>query len=110
MFRIIVVFCLLFIIGSFFGLLVISSMKSKKKWLKAITFIIVASAFASIFTFVIISEAENDESLYNNGICTHCDNGHYEFTSVTQTKNCGKHVYYKCDNCGYVIETNHLYQ
>ena len=54
MFRIIVVFCLLFIIGSFFGLLVISIMKSKKKWLKAIAFIIAASAFASIFTFVII--------------------------------------------------------
>ena len=29
MFRIIVVFCLLFILGSFFGLLVISSMKNK---------------------------------------------------------------------------------
>ena len=51
MFRIIVVFCLLFIIGSFFGLLVISNMGNKKKWLKAITFIIVVSAFASPFIF-----------------------------------------------------------
>ena len=113
MFRNIMVFCLMFIICSFFGLMIISNMNTKKKWLKALAFIITTSIMASLFSFILIQEADSDIKVWNEGVCTECGDGHYEFISAS-SRGIGigstNYYYYKCDSCGNVIEIKHLYQ
>lgn len=112
MFRNIVVFCLMFLICSFFGIIIISNMNTKKKWLKALVFIITTSIIASLLSFGLIQEADSDIKTWNHGVCTECDNGHYEFISASGCRRGigSTNYYYKCDNCGNVIEVKHLYQ
>lgn len=113
MFRNIVVFCLMFLVCSFLGVMIISNMNTKKKWLKALVFIVSTSAIASLFSFGLISEADSDIKTWNHGVCTECEDGHYEFISAS-SRGRGirgtNYYYYKCDSCGNVIEVKHLYQ
>lgn len=60
MFRNIVMFCLMFLICSFFGIIIISNMNTKKKWLKILVFIITTSIIAGLFSFGLIQEADSD--------------------------------------------------
>ena len=113
MFRNIMVFCLMFIICSFLGIMIISNMNTKKKWLKALIFIIFTSIIASLFSFGIIQEADSDIKAWNEGVCTECGDGHYEFISASSRgigASTTNYYYYKCDSCGNVIEVKHLYQ
>ena len=50
-------------------------------------------------------EAAMDADVWNDGICN-CG-GEFEFSNATHCKNGGNYYYYNCNNCGYVIETNH---
>lgn len=113
MFRNIVVFCLMFLTCSCFGVMIISNINTKKKWLKALVFIVFTSIIASLLSFGLISEADSDINTWNEGICTEFDNGHYEFISAS-SRGRGisntNYYYYKCDSCGKVIEVKHLYQ
>lgn len=113
MFRNIAIFCLMFIVCSFFGIIIISNMNTKKIWLKVLVFIIATSIIASLISFGIIKDADNDIKTWNNGICTECGNGHYDFVSASSRGNGSagtNHYYYKCDNCKHVIEIKNLYQ
>lgn len=113
MFRNIVVFCLMFLTCSCFGIMIISNMNTKKKWLKVFVFIIFTSAIASLLSFGLISEANSDIKTWNHGVCTECEDGHYEFISASSRgRGIGStnYYYYKCDSCGNVIEVKHLYQ
>jgi len=93
--------------------MIISNINTKKKWLKALVFIVFTSIIASLLSFGLISEADSDINTWNEGICTECDNGHYEFISAS-SRGRGisntNYYYYKCDSCGKVIEVKHLYQ
>lgn len=111
--RNIIVFCLMFLVCSIFGIMIISNMNTKKKWLKALVFIITTSIIASLLSFGLIQEADSDIKTWNEGVCTECENGHYEFISASSRgKGIGStnYYYYKCDSCGNVIEVKHLYQ
>ena len=113
MFRNIMVFCLMFIICSFLGLMIISNMNTKKIWLKILVFIITTSIIAGLFSFGLIQEADSDIKTWNYGICTECGDGHYEFISASshgRGASTTNYYYYKCDSCGNVIEVKHLYQ
>lgn len=88
-------------------------MNTKKKWLKILVFIITTSIIAGLFSFGLIQESDSDIKTWNNGICTECGNGHYEFVSASSRgRGVGStnHYYYKCDNCKNVIEVKNLYQ
>ena len=111
--RNIVVFCLMFLVCSFFGMIIISNMNTKKKWLKALVFIITTSIIASLLSFGLIQEADSDIKIWNHGICTECEDGHYEFISASSRGSGAgitNYYYYKCDSCGNVIEVKNLYQ
>mgnify|MGYP000478505982 FL=1 len=111
--RNIVVFCLMFFVCSFFGIIISGSMNTKRKWLKVLVFIITTSIIASLFSFGLISEADSDIKTWNHGICTECEDGHYEFISASSRGSGAgitNYYYYKCDSCGNVIEVKHLYQ
>lgn len=113
MFRNIMVFCLMFIICSFLGLMITSIMNTKKKWLKVLVFIIFTSIIASLLSFGLIQEADSDIKAWNEGVCTECGDGHYEFVSASSRgRGIGgtNYYYYKCDSCGNVIEVKNLYQ
>ncbi len=113
MFRNIMVFCLMLITCSFFGLMITSNMSTKKKWLKVLVFIAFTSAIATLFSVGIIQETDKDTKTWNEGICTRCGNGHYEFISASSHGRgieSTNYYYYKCDNCKDVIEVKHLYQ
>ena len=34
---------------------------------------------------------------WNNGVCTECNTGHYNFVNASD-----KFYYYQCDNCGHI--------
>ena len=60
-----------------------------------------------------IQEADSDIKTWNNGICTECGDGHYEFISASshgRGASTTDYYYYKCDSCGNVIKVKHLYQ
>ena len=111
--RNIIVFCLMFLVCSILGIMIISNMNTKKKWLKALVFIITTSIIASLLSFGLIQEADSDIKTWNEGVCTECENGHYEFISASSRGSGAgitNYYYYKCDSCGNVIEVKHLYQ
>ena len=111
--RNIVVFCLMFLVCSILSIMIISNMNTKKKWLKALVFIITTSIIASLLSFGLIQEADSDINTWNEGVCTECENGHYEFISASSRGSGAgitNYYYYKCDSCGNVIEVKHLYQ
>lgn len=39
---------------------------------------------------------------WNNGICTECDTGHYNFVNASDM-----YYYYQCDNCGHTERFYH---
>ena len=107
------VFCLMFIICSFLGLMITSIMNTKKKWLKVLVFIITTSIIAGLISFGLIQEADSDIKAWNEGVCTECRDGHYEFISASSRgvgASTTNYYYYKCDSCGNVIKVKHLYQ
>ena len=103
----------MFIICSFLGLMITSIMNTKKKWLKVLVFIITTSIIAGLISFGLIQEADSDIKAWNEGVCTECRDGHYEFISASSRgvgASTTNYYYYKCDSCGNVIKVKHLYQ
>ena len=81
--------------------------------LLVLVFIIFTSAITALFSFGIIQEADSDIKAWNEGVCTECGDGHYEFISASSRgigASTTNYYYYKCDSCGNVIEVKHLYQ
>lgn len=72
-----------------------------------ISFIVIMIVFTIIVGFIDYFEKKHDEEIYNNGICTVCDCGKYNFSSASESLNSHSY-YYTCDNCGHTIETNEL--
>lgn len=68
---------------------------------------IIALAVSFIFAWAEFSQGEDDVEHWNNGICTKCENGSYEFTSATRYKTIEEY-YYTCDNCGHTEKFSHL--
>lgn len=52
-------------------------------------------------------QEEKERDLYNNGICTECENGHYFFSGVSGRKS-ERMYYYTCDKCDHTIEVHEL--
>ena len=72
-----------------------------------ITTVLIAIAVGTFFAFMYhVNDVANDY-VWNNGICTECE-GKMEFTSASHTKYNNRY-YYKCNDCGNVIELDHLY-
>jgi len=73
-----------------------------KDIIKAIIIIVLLIAF--LLTVGVLSYL-GSKSIYNHGICEKCG-GHYEFAECGGGKI--KVYIYKCDTCGYVIQTTTL--
>ena len=68
-------------------------------------FIALALSFA--FAWADFAQDEDDVERFNDGICTVCHNGSYEFTSASRYKTIEEY-YYTCDNCGHTEKFSHL--
>ena len=92
-------------VGLFVAMIVTSSMKGIKQ---IITMILISALIGAGLAFLLSTDHKAEDKTWNNGICTECS-GNMELISVTTTKSNNKTYYYKCDNCGNVIELDHLY-
>ena len=92
-------------VGLFVAMIVTSSMEGIKQ---IITMILISGLIGTGLAFLLSTEHKTEDKTWNNGICTECS-GNMELISVTATKSNNKTYYYKCDNCGNVIELDHLY-
>ena len=93
-------------VGLFVAMIVTSSMEGIKQ---IITMILISGLIGAGSAFLLSTEHKAENKAWNNGICTECSGG-MELISVTATKSNNKTYYYKCDNCGNVIELDHLYK
>lgn len=60
-----------------------------------------------VFLWAMISwDEKQNESVYNNGVCEHCNDGKYELFDISRGKNGYNYYYYRCNNCNYIISTN----
>ena len=69
---------------------------------RCVTMILIAIAFGIFWAFMSYTRHIGNEKLWNNGICVACG-GKMEFISASHN------YYYKCNDCGNVIELDHLY-
>ncbi len=92
-------------VGLFVAMMVTSSMEGIKQ---IITMILISGLIGAGLAFLLSTDHKAEDKTWNNGICTECS-GNMELISVTATKSNNKTYYYKCDNCGNVIELDHLY-
>lgn len=74
---------------------------------RRITTILIAIAVGIFLAFMYHINDNANEKMWNNGICTECE-GEMEFTSASHTKYNNRY-YYKCNDCGNVIELDNLY-
>lgn len=65
---------------------------------------VVIIAIFGIFIFIGVLEAKQDKEKYNEGFCSHCNNGHFHLVAVNGKNS--KTYYYECDNCYYTIKTS----
>ena len=92
-------------VGLFVAMMVTSSMEGIKQ---IITMILISGLIGAGLAFLLSTEHKAEDKAWNNGICTECS-GDMEFISVTATKSNNKTYYYKCNDCGNIIELDHLY-
>ena len=95
------------ILGSCIGLFV-AAFAHLEGIKKRITIILIAIATGTLFSFMYYVNYIANEKVWNNGVCVECD-GKLEFINASHTKYNNRY-YYKCDNCGNVIELDHLYK
>lgn len=71
----------------------------KGKFMVAVC-VITVIVTALLFLLVVLNEEKKSEKRWNNGICSECNIGHYEFIQavghLTETT-----YIYECDNCGH---------
>lgn len=92
------------ILGSFPALIIYNNLNYQhnskfKKWIITI-FVWILSC--GLFFVLIYGQSKYEDGLWNNGKCPACQ-GNWVFTNASH-KNCDVFYYYKCDNCGRVIE------
>ena len=92
-------------VGLFVAMIVTSSMEGIKQ---IITMILISGIIGAGLAFLLSTEHKTEDKTWNNGICTECS-GDMELISVTATKSNNKTYYYKCNDCGNIIELDHLY-
>ena len=79
-------------------------MKNMKEFIKsALLGVAIFGTMMAIAFGVCTLEAKMDKDTWNNGECN-CG-GQYEFSNASHRKNGGNYYYYKCEECGKVIET-----
>lgn len=95
-----------FIPGSIFGALVYASMEYKsftKRFIYCwLTAILTGAIIGGIFT----ASYNYDVKQFNNGYCPTCEEP-WRFAGATRDKSTTTY-YWTCDNCGAIIELNHL--
>lgn len=48
---------------------------------------------------------KQSHNLWNDGKCSQCESGHYEFYYTFRDRyDCRMHYFYKCDKCGHAID------
>lgn len=48
-------------------------------------------------------EIKHDREVYNEGMCTECQNGQYQFYQAVGARRTKTYIY-QCDNCHHIIE------
>ena len=72
--------------------------------------IALAAIFTVLFLIVLVKFfffTPSNETLYNNGICSECNAGRYEYSEAVGHQ-LGSTYIYTCDNCGHKIEISEL--
>lgn len=68
-----------------------------------ITVLIVGILFGAAFG-IFSAEKKESERKFNDGVCTMCEVGNYEFANATKSPHGNRSYFYECDNCGHVID------
>ena len=69
---------------------------------------IICLIVVAIFAAVLIVAPQIASNKYNHGICRNCG-GHLELFDIVATKSSPLY-YYKCDSCGYIMQSAFLMQ
>ena len=100
-------FIVFFIIpGLFFGALVYGAMEYKSFAKRFICGWLIAVLTGAIIGGIFTASYNYDVKQFNNGYCPTCEEP-WRFAGATQDKSTTTY-YWTCDNCGAVIELNHL--
>ena len=68
-----------------------------------ITVLIVGVLFGVLFGITSWEQKESEKK-FNDGVCTICEVGNYEFSNTTKNRHGHVSYFYNCDNCGHVID------
>ncbi len=98
------------ILGSFPALVIYNNLnyQHNSKFKKWIITIFVWILNCSLFFVLIYGQSKYEDGLWNNGKCPACQ-GNWVFTNASH-ENHDVFYYYKCDNCGRVIELTTNYR